>query len=73
MRLYSLMSIQAQSSQIFPRARTNRALGTAIHALGDALLLGREGIARQPLGWMPRGHDAHRLLPATRINVFETD
>ena len=25
-----------------------------------------------PLGWTPGGHDAHRLLPATGINVFET-
>ena len=37
-----------------------------LHGLGDALVLG-PGLARHPLGWTPGGHDAHRLLPATRI------
>ena len=30
-------------------------------------VLGTPGLARHSLGWTPRGHDAHRLLPATRI------
>ena len=27
-------------------------------------------LARDSLGWTPRGHDAHRLLPATRIQCL---
>jgi predicted dithiol-disulfide oxidoreductase (DUF899 family) len=37
-----------------------------LHGLGDALVLGPR-LARNPPGWTPGGHDAHRLLPATRI------
>jgi hypothetical protein len=37
-----------------------------LHGLGDALVLG-PGLARYPPGWTPGRHDAHRLLPATRI------
>ena len=44
--------------------------------LGDALVLGL-GLARHPLGGTPGGHDAHRLLPATRIqslrDLFDDD
>ena len=40
-----------------------------LHGLGDALVLG-PGLARHPLGWTPGGHDAHRLLPATRIQCL---
>jgi predicted dithiol-disulfide oxidoreductase (DUF899 family) len=39
--------------------------------MGNALVLG-PGLARHPLGWTPGGHDAHRLLPAKRSNVFES-
>jgi predicted dithiol-disulfide oxidoreductase (DUF899 family) len=28
------------------------------------------GLARHPPGWTPGGHDAHRLLPATRIQCL---
>ena len=38
-----------------------------LHGLGDALVLGPSGLARDPLGWTPGGHDAHRLLSATGI------
>jgi predicted dithiol-disulfide oxidoreductase (DUF899 family) len=40
-----------------------------LHGLGDALVLGPE-LARHPLGWTPGGHDAHRLLPPTRIECL---
>ena len=40
-----------------------------LHGLGDALVLG-PGLARHSLGWTPGGHDAHRLLPATRIQCL---
>jgi len=33
---------------------------------GDALVFGSPGFARHSPGWAPSGHDAHRLLPATR-------
>src|SRR6266852_6245224 len=40
-----------------------------LHGLGDALVLG-PGLARHSFGWTPGGHDAHRLLPATRIQCL---
>src|SRR5439155_705803 len=40
-----------------------------LHGLGDALVLG-PGLARNSLGRTPGGHDAHRLLPATRIQCL---
>ena len=40
-----------------------------LHGLGDAVVFG-PGLARHPLGWTPGGHDAHRLLPATRIQCL---
>jgi hypothetical protein len=40
-----------------------------LHAMGNALVLGPE-LARHPLGWTPGGQDAHRLLPATRIQCL---
>ena len=43
-----------------------------LHELGDALVFGPPGLARDPLGWTPDRHNVHRLLPATRSNVFET-
>lgn len=36
-----------------------------LYGLGYALVLS-QGLARHSLGWAPGGHDAHRLLPATR-------
>ncbi len=42
-----------------------------LHGRGDALVLG-PGLARHPLGWAPGGHDAHRLLPATRIQCLRS-
>ena len=41
-----------------------------LHGLGDALVLGRPGLARHSLGRTPGGHDAHRLLPAPRIQCL---
>src|SRR5580704_17177238 len=38
-----------------------------LHGLGDALVLGPPELARHSPGWTPRGHDAHRSLPATGI------
>jgi hypothetical protein len=40
-----------------------------LHGRGDALALG-SALARHPLGWTPGGHDAHRSLPATRIQCL---
>jgi hypothetical protein len=40
-----------------------------LHGLGDALVLGPR-VARHPPGWAPGGHDAHRLLSATRIQCL---
>ena len=52
--------------RVLPRpVRRERPL-PRLHGLGDAVVLGR-GLARHALGWAPGGHDAHRLLPATRI------
>lgn len=38
-----------------------------VHGLGDAVVFGASGLARNPAGRTPGEHDAHRLLPATRI------
>ena len=52
------------------RARTKRAPGTATSWAGRCPGTRRQGLARHSLGWTPGGHDAHRLLPATRIQCL---
>src|SRR5271157_5024172 len=52
---------------ILPRPVRRERTVPRLHGLGDALVLGGPGLARHSLGWTPGGHDAHRLLPATRI------
>src|SRR4029434_10402332 len=50
-------------------ARTKRASGTATSWAGRCLGT-RPGLARNSLGRTPGGHDAHRLLPAPRIQCL---
>jgi hypothetical protein len=51
------------------RARTKRAPGTATSWAGRCLGTRPPGLARHSPGWTPGGHDAHRLLPATGIQM----
>ena len=52
------------------KARTKRAPATATSWAGRCPGIRPSGLARHPLGWTPGGHDAHRLLPATRIRCL---
>ncbi len=54
---------------VLPRPVRRECPVPQLHGMGDALVLG-PGLARHPLGWTPGGHDAHRLLPATRIHCL---
>src|SRR5262245_23087378 len=54
---------------VLPRPVRRERPVARLHGLEDALVLGT-GLARHALGWTPGGHDAHRLLPATRIQCL---
>jgi Bacterial protein of unknown function (DUF899) len=52
---------------VLPRPVPRRRPLPRLHGLDDAVVLGGEERARNALGRTPGRHDAHRLLPATRI------
>jgi hypothetical protein len=55
---------------VLPRSVRRECPVPRLHGLEDALVLGSPGLARNALGRTPSGYDAHRLLPAPRIQCL---